>query len=69
MAEYKVERVQPTVYLNGGGKPVRGFLVRVSLARWNEIHELEMPTLDPDKVREEIEALIALREELDKLSK
>jgi hypothetical protein len=69
MAEYKVERVQPTVYLDSGGRPTRGYMIRVSLTKWNEIHDLEMPTLDPDKVREEIEALIALREELDKLSK
>ena len=62
--EYKIEHVQPDVYLDSGGKPVRGYLVRVSLVEFGELHDLQVATLDPDKVKEAVEALLANRQAL-----
>ena len=65
--DYKIEHVQPDVYLDAGGKPVRGYLVRVSLTTWSEIHDIQVATLDPDKVKETVDALLANREALSRL--
>ena len=65
--DYKIEYVQPDVYLDAGGKPVRGYLVRVSLVKYAEIHDLQVPSLDPDKVKAAVEQLLANRDALAQL--
>jgi len=64
MANYKVENVQPDVFLDAGGKPVRGYTVRVSLLAFGEIHDVQVATLNPDVVEKAIEELLANREAL-----
>lgn len=65
--EYKVENVQPDVYLDQGGKPVRGYLVRVSLLKFAEIHDIQVPSLEPAIVEAAIEILLTNREALAQL--
>jgi len=62
--DYKIEYVQPDVFLDAGGRPVRGYMVRVSLTKYGEIHDLQVPSLDADKVKAAIEELLAKRDAL-----
>ena len=64
MTQYVIEKTTPTVYLDAGGRPVRGFLVTVEFPDYREIHEIQVPTLNPDVVRDAIETLLADRDEL-----
>jgi len=61
MASYRIERTQPTVYLDKGGRAVQGFTVYVLLHDFDEVHELRVPSLSPDVVSEAAEALIKQR--------
>lgn len=61
MASYAIERTQPTVYLDKGGRAVRGFAVYVLLVDFDEVHEINVPSLSPDIVSEAIESLIEQR--------
>ena len=67
MAAYKVESVQPDMYLDQGGKPVRGYLVRVSLLEYGEIHDVQVPSLSTSVVKAAIEELLTHRDALAKL--
>ena len=67
MGNYHIERTQPTVYLDAGGKPVRGFLVIVEFPDYGEIHEVQVKTLSPDIVAQAVEALLAERDALAEL--
>lgn len=67
MSTYKVEYTQPDVYLDAGGKVVKGYLVRVSLLDYAEIHDLDVPSLDPKVVTKAIEKLLANRDALAQL--
>jgi len=62
--EYQVTRTQPTVYLDEGGKPVRGFLVTVRFTEFKEIHEIHVDSLNPSTVKAAIETLLAERQAL-----
>lgn len=64
MADYKVENVQPDVYLDAGGKPVRGYVVRVSLLKYAEIHDIQVASLDPKVVKAAVEKLVVNRDAL-----
>lgn len=64
MNEYKIERTQPTVYLDDGGRPIRGFIVTVRLTEYNEIHEIHVPDLGLETVGGSIETLLAQRQAL-----
>jgi len=64
MPGYKIERTQPTVYLDKGGRAVRGFAVYVLLVEFDEVHEINVPSLSPDTVSEAIEGLIEQRKAL-----
>lgn len=61
MAAYHVENVLPDIYLDKGGKPVRGYTVRVTLLDFAEIHELQVPSTDPKVVKAAIEKLLENR--------
>ena len=67
MAEYKVQSVQPDMYLDAGGKPVRGYLVRVEFLDFGEILDIPVPNLDTETVRNAIENLLAQRQALAQL--
>ena len=63
-ADYKVETAQPDMYLDAGGKPVRGYVVRVTLTKYAELHDIQVPSLDPKVVKAAIEKLSAQRDAL-----
>ena len=67
MGNYRIEKTQPTVYLDKGGKPVRGFLVTVDFTDYDEVHELQVKALSPDVVAEAVETLLAERDALSEL--
>jgi len=67
MANYKVERTQPTVYIDKGGRPIQGFIVYVHLVDFDEIHELSVPSLSPDIVSAAADDLIEQRQALAEL--
>lgn len=67
MASYNIERTQPTVYLDKGGRAVQGFTVYVLLADFDEVHELRVPSLSPDIVSEAAKALVEQRTALAEL--
>ena len=64
---YKVERTQPTVYLDKGGRPVQGFVVYVFLADFDEVHEVNVPSLNPTVVGAAVEELLTYRTALSQL--
>ncbi len=61
---YKVERAESTVYLDKGGKPVTGYVLTVYLPEFDELHDVKVPTLDPDAAKAAIGALIEHRKNL-----
>lgn len=67
MANYHIERTQPTVYLDKGGRAIQGFTVYVFLDDFDEVHELRVPSLSPDVVSKAAEALVEQRTALAEL--
>jgi hypothetical protein len=67
MADYVVQRVTPTIYLDSAGSPVNGFKITVYLAAYDEIHYLEVPKLDPVDIKKRADKLVADRVALSKL--
>lgn len=67
MPTYRVERTQPTVYLDKAGRPVQGFVVYVLLTKFDELHELHVPSLDANTVKEAVELLYEQRDALAEL--
>ena len=67
MADYVIERTQPTIFLNRAGRAVPGFLVYVMLVEFNELHEVNVETLDPEVVAGEVGTLMAHRRALAEL--
>ena len=68
MADYTVDHTQPTFYQDNHGRPVRGFQVDITLVKWNEGHELRVPSLDVEVIQAEAAKLLAKREALARLS-
>ena len=62
--DYKVETALPDMYLDAGGKPVRGYVVRVTLLKYGEMHDVQVPSLDTKVVKSAIEKLSAQRDAL-----
>jgi len=69
MSSYRVERTQPTVYIDKGGRAVQGFTVYVHLVDFDEIHELNVPSLSPDVVSEAADRLVEQRTALAELGR
>lgn len=67
MKKYTILQTIPTTYLAAGGRVVNGWVVHVNLTKWNEVHILQVPSLDPTQVDKEISDLYTKREALDKL--
>lgn len=67
MASYKIESTQNTLYIDQGGRPINGYLVRVMLNGFNEIHEINVPDLNPETVNRAIMRLLEQREALANL--
>jgi len=64
---YRIERTQPTVYLDKGGRPVQGFTVYVMLTDFDEVHEVNVPSLNPTVVGAAVEELLTYRTALSQL--
>jgi len=67
MARFKIERTQPTVYLDKAGRPVRGFVVYVLLTEFDELHELNVPSLLAEVVQAAADQLVEYRDALASL--
>lgn len=67
MADYVVERVQPTVYLDKSGNPVNGFVVFVAFPEFDETFTVNVPSIDPKTVKAAVEALLTQRRALAEL--
>ena len=65
--EYSVISTTPTVYNDPLAGIVNGYLVRVHLVNYDEVHELRVPKIDPKAVKAEIDKLIKQRDGLAEL--
>jgi len=68
MADFTIDRTQPTTFLDNAGNPIDGFLVTVTLTQWNEGHQVQVASLAPNDVGVAIQQLIEDRQALDDLS-
>jgi len=64
---YKVEKTRPETYLDNANEVVTGFSIRVRLFDYDEIHDLQLPNLNPETVKAEIEKLLADRDAVNDL--
>ena len=67
MASYSIQFIRPTVIIDEGGAPVKGFLVRILIYPWGEARDLELTVADPQAVNDAAVAEITNRAALDKL--
>ncbi len=68
MASYSIQFIRPTVIIDEGGAPVKGFLVRILIYPWSEARDLELTTDDPKAINDAATAAIINRAALDKLT-
>lgn len=61
MSNYVIEHTQPTVYTDNKGSAVSGFLVTVTFPDFDETHEVRVPKLDKETVKEAVETLLEQR--------
>jgi hypothetical protein len=54
MADFKVGHVERRVYRDRNGKVIDGFAVRVVIPEFDEEPEINVPSMDPETVREAI---------------
>lgn len=64
MAEFQILSTSNTLYLDRGGQPVNGYRLRVQLTEFDEIHDVNVPNLNPEVVRQVIDVLVAQRKAL-----
>ncbi len=64
---YTIENTSDTVYLDRSNKAIKGYIVVVNLLDYNELHEVNVPSLDKDTVQKAVEKLIKDRESLNAL--
>jgi len=67
MAEYTVEWIRPTIYVDNAGSAVDGYKVRIVLYPWNEARDLELPDATAELIKAGAEAEVEKREGVDKL--
>jgi len=67
MAEYKVERMQTTVYIDKSGQAINGFLATVSFPEFDEVHDLKVPNDKPETVKKAAEAFLDNRRKIAEL--
>jgi hypothetical protein len=61
MSEIIYGRTQPAIITNERGLATQGYTVEVSFPEFDEIHDLRVPSLDPDVVQAAGEKLYAQR--------
>ncbi len=69
MANYVIQQVQPTIYLNNANQAVNGFVVYVYLPKYDEVHQLRLPNISEATVKAAAEKLLADRDALANLGK
>ena len=62
MAEYTVEWIRPTIYVDNAGSAVDGFAIRIVLYPWNEARDLKLPDATAELISEAAEAEIVKRQ-------
>ncbi len=64
---YSVSRVTPETYLDNSQKVVQGFRVTITLIEFDEVHELQVPSIDEKIVTAAAEKLLTQRQKLAQL--
>lgn len=64
---FQVISTEPYPYVDKSGRMVRGVLVRVHLLDYDEYHEIIASKPDTANIAKEINAFLAVRDELDQL--
>jgi hypothetical protein len=67
MTEYMITNTAPAIYLDKGGKAINGFTVYVLLIDFDELHNVNVPSLAEKDVKPAVETLLAQRKALAKL--
>ena len=67
MAEYTVQSTAPSIYLDKSGKAVQGFIVYVYFPDFDELHQIQVPSLNPAVVKAAAESLLKDRKALANL--
>lgn len=67
MADYIIQSTSPAVYLDKGGKAINGFTVYVLFTEFDELHQVNVPTLAAKDVQPAVETLLTQRRALAKL--
>jgi hypothetical protein len=67
MTGYAIQSTAPALYLDKAGKAVNGFTVYVLLTEFDELHNLNVPSLAEKDVKPAVETLLAQRQALAKL--
>ena len=65
--DYEVLNTRSTMYQNKAGKVIRGYSVEYVLLDFDEYHELQVPSLDLDTIKEAIESVLEQRKKLAEL--
>lgn len=65
--KYKVEKTSRYPYLDETDKVIDGYLVRVRLFEFDEVHEVKVPTLEPAIVETSINDLLDQRSAINNL--
>lgn len=68
MAEYRVEWIRPTIYIDQAGQAVDGFQVRIVLYPWNEARDLKLKDATAEMIGEAAEIEVAKRQAVDELT-
>jgi len=67
MADYSITQTVPNVYLDKRGIAVQGYTVYFLLTAYDEIHQVNVPSLDPKIVAAEVSKVKTNRDALAKL--
>ncbi len=65
--KYQITQTIPTTYVNKSGQVVNGYTVHLNLIKWDEMHTIQVATLDPKTVDAAARDLYTKREQLDTL--
>lgn len=66
---FTIQTTQPTIYQDPIAGVVNGVLVRFTLDKYNEVHEVRVPRMDVTLVREAIQKISDERDALADLGK
>lgn len=64
---YTIEKTASTTYLDNRNNAIKGYTVFVQLLDYDEFHEINVPNLNENTVKKEIDKLLANRDKLASL--